>query len=48
MRNISTAIRGHYDNDRYMWAIKIRRFYDSWYWSIITGVIVVLLYNTSK
>jgi hypothetical protein len=23
------AIRGHYDNDRYMWAIIIRRFYDN-------------------
>jgi hypothetical protein len=29
MRNISTAIRGHYDNDRYMWAIIIRRFCDT-------------------
>jgi hypothetical protein len=29
MRNISTAIRGHYDDDRYMWAIIIRRFYGS-------------------
>jgi hypothetical protein len=28
MRNISTAIRGHYDDDRYMWAIIIRRFCD--------------------
>jgi hypothetical protein len=26
MRNISTTIRGHYDDDRYMWAIIIRRF----------------------
>jgi hypothetical protein len=25
MRNISTAIKGHYDDDRYMWAIIIRR-----------------------
>jgi hypothetical protein len=48
MRNISTAVRGHYDDDRYMWAIIIRRFYDSWYQSIITGVIVVLLCKTSK
>jgi hypothetical protein len=29
MRNISTAVRGHYDDDGYMWAIIIRRFYDS-------------------
>jgi hypothetical protein len=29
MVNISTAVRGHYDNDRYMWAIIIRRFCDS-------------------
>jgi hypothetical protein len=29
MRNISTAVRGHYDDDRYMWAIIIRRFYDN-------------------
>jgi hypothetical protein len=29
MRNISTAVRGHYDNDGYMWAIIIRRFCDS-------------------
>jgi hypothetical protein len=29
MRNISTTVRGHYDNDRYMWAIIIRRFCDS-------------------
>jgi hypothetical protein len=29
MRNISTAVRGHYDNDRYMWAIIIRRFCDN-------------------
>jgi hypothetical protein len=28
MRNISTAVRGHYDDDRYMWAIIIRRFYE--------------------
>jgi hypothetical protein len=28
VRNISTAVRDHYDNDRYMWAIIIRRFYD--------------------
>jgi hypothetical protein len=28
MRNISTAVRGHYDDDRYMWAIIIRRFCD--------------------
>jgi hypothetical protein len=28
MRNISTAVKGHYDNDRYMWAIIIRRFCD--------------------
>jgi hypothetical protein len=48
MRNISTAVRGHYDDDRYMWAIIIRRFCDSWYQSIITGVIIVLLYKTSK
>jgi hypothetical protein len=48
MRNISTAVRGHYDNDRYIWAIIIRIFCDSWYQSIITGVIVVLLYKTSK
>jgi hypothetical protein len=48
MRNISTAVRGHYDDDRYMWAIIIRRFCDSWYQSLITGVIVVLLCKTSK
>jgi hypothetical protein len=29
MRNISTTVIGHYDNDRYMWAIIIRRFCDS-------------------
>jgi hypothetical protein len=29
MRNISTVVRGHYDDDRYMWAIIIRRFYDT-------------------
>jgi hypothetical protein len=29
MRNISTAVRGHYDDDRYMWAIIIRRFCDN-------------------
>jgi hypothetical protein len=29
MVNISTAIRGHYGNDGYLWAIIIRRFYDS-------------------
>jgi hypothetical protein len=28
MRNISTAVRGHYDDDRYMWTIIIRRFCD--------------------
>jgi hypothetical protein len=28
MRNRSTVVRGHYDNDRYMWAIIIRRFCD--------------------
>jgi hypothetical protein len=28
MRNISTAVRGPYDDDRYMWAIIIRRFCD--------------------
>jgi hypothetical protein len=28
MRNISIAVRGHYDDDRYMWAIIIRRFCD--------------------
>jgi hypothetical protein len=48
MRNISTVVRGHYDDDRYMWAIIIRRFCDRWYQSIITGVIIVLLYKTSK
>jgi hypothetical protein len=48
MRNISTTVRGPYDDDRYMWAIIIRRFCDSWYQSIITGVIVVLLCKTSK
>jgi hypothetical protein len=42
------AVRGHYDNGRYMWAIIIRRFCDNWYHSIITRVIVVLLYKTSK
>jgi hypothetical protein len=29
MRNISTTVRGHYDDDRYMWAIIIRRFCDT-------------------
>jgi hypothetical protein len=29
MRNISTAIRGHYDDDGYMWTIIIRRFCDT-------------------
>jgi hypothetical protein len=48
MRNISMPVRGHYDDDRYMWAIIIRRFHVSWYQSIITGVIVVLLCKTSK
>jgi hypothetical protein len=28
MRNISTVVRGPYDDDRYMWAIIIRRFCD--------------------
>jgi hypothetical protein len=28
MRNISTVVRSHYDDDRYMWAIIIRRFCD--------------------
>jgi hypothetical protein len=28
MRNISTVVKGHYDDDRYMWAIIIRRFCD--------------------
>jgi hypothetical protein len=28
MRNISTVVRGHYDDDRYMRAIIIRRFCD--------------------
>jgi hypothetical protein len=28
MRNISTVVRGHYDDDRYMWAIIIRRLCD--------------------
>jgi hypothetical protein len=30
MKNISTAVRGHYDDDGYMWVIIIRRFCDSW------------------
>jgi hypothetical protein len=29
MRNISTAVRGYYDDDSYMWAIIIRRFCDT-------------------
>jgi hypothetical protein len=29
MMNISTTVRGHYGNDMYLWAIIIRRFYDS-------------------
>jgi hypothetical protein len=29
MRNISTVVRGHYDDDRYMWVIIIRRFCDN-------------------
>jgi hypothetical protein len=29
MGNISTAVRGHYDNDRYIWTIIIRRFCDN-------------------
>jgi hypothetical protein len=28
MRNIRTTVRGHYDDDRYIWAIIIRRFCD--------------------
>jgi hypothetical protein len=28
MRNISTTVRGHYDNDMCMWAIIIRMFCD--------------------
>jgi hypothetical protein len=28
MVNISTAVRGHYGNDGYLWAIIIRRFCD--------------------
>jgi hypothetical protein len=29
MRNISTAVKGHYDNDMYMWVIIIKRFCDT-------------------
>jgi hypothetical protein len=29
MVNISTTVRGHYDNEVYLWAIVIRRFCDS-------------------
>jgi hypothetical protein len=29
MRNISTIVRDYYYNDRYMWAIIIRRFCDN-------------------
>jgi hypothetical protein len=29
MRNISMAVRGHYDDDGYMWTIIIRRFCDN-------------------
>jgi hypothetical protein len=29
MRNISMAVRGHYDDDGDMWAIIIRRFCDT-------------------
>jgi hypothetical protein len=29
MRNISMAVRDYYDDDRYIWAIIIRRFCDS-------------------
>jgi hypothetical protein len=28
MRNIGTVVRGHYDDNRYMWDIIIRRFCD--------------------
>jgi hypothetical protein len=30
MRNINMAVRDYYNNDRYMWAIIIRRFCDRW------------------
>jgi hypothetical protein len=29
MVNISTTVRGHYDNEVYLWAIVIRRFCDT-------------------
>jgi hypothetical protein len=29
MRNISTTVRGRYDDDRYIWDIIIRRFCDT-------------------
>jgi hypothetical protein len=29
MVNISTTVRGHYGNDVYLWAIIIRRFFDT-------------------
>jgi hypothetical protein len=38
MRNISTTVRGHYDDDRYMWAIIIRRFCDK---TLVNRAIVV-------
>jgi hypothetical protein len=37
MRYISMAVRDHYDNARYMWAIIIRRFYDNWVFGYAYG-----------
>jgi hypothetical protein len=48
MRNISTTVRGHYDNDRYRWAIIIGGSVTAGIGARFTGVIVVLLYKTSN
>jgi hypothetical protein len=42
MRNISTAVRDHYDDDRYIWTIIIRRFcenYDDIVWKLTANSI---------
>jgi hypothetical protein len=40
MRNISTAVSCHYDDDRYMWAIIIRRFCDRY--TIVAAYTVII------
>jgi hypothetical protein len=36
MVNISTTVRGHYDNEVYLWAIVIRRFCDTLFvWNLV-------------